>query len=162
MIELPVQYNGINLSQYNRQDRPEWYRNFVKDGNTLTVDLFPLTAIIDISDPTNFYNAPMYFYFGMTDKTTFLSNGTLIPLSPDTNFEMLTPCLWSSRFKEYEITPASNGETITTISTIGFDNENLIQIYAGADNFPYTSDDIIVYAPNFGERIYVNTQVEYI
>ena len=35
-------------------------------------------------------------------------------------------------------------------------NENIIQIYAGADNIPYTSDDIIVMEPKFWERIYVD------
>jgi hypothetical protein len=33
---------------------------------------------------------------------------------------------------------------------------NLIQIYAGQDNIPYTSDDIFVYAPNFWERLSVS------
>jgi len=37
-----------------------------------------------------------------------------------------------------------------------FDINNLIQIYAGADNIPYTSDDIFVYAPRFWERLSVN------
>ncbi|MFN7302291.1 MAG: hypothetical protein ACK5U7_12530, partial [Bacteroidota bacterium] len=51
------------------------------------------------------------------------------------------------------------GETATLFSTMVFDTENLIQLYAGADNTPYTADDIMVYAPNFWERIKVKLEM---
>jgi hypothetical protein len=41
-----------------------------------------------------------------------------------------------------------------------FDTHNLIQIYAGEDNIPYTSDDVFIYAPNFWERIQVSVKVQ--
>lgn len=47
------------------------------------------------------------------------------------------------------------GETRTIRGIMSFNTTDLIQIYAGADNIPYTSDDIFVYAPNFWERISV-------
>jgi hypothetical protein len=38
---------------------------------------------------------------------------------------------------------------------MSFNTTDLIHIYAGADNIPYTADDIFVYAPYFWERISV-------
>jgi len=37
--------------------------------------------------------------------------------------------------------------------------ENIIHVYAGADNIPYTSDDVIVFEPKFWERIYVDVDI---
>jgi hypothetical protein len=36
---------------------------------------------------------------------------------------------------------------------LSINTQDLIQVYAGADNVPYTRDDIFVYAPRFWERI---------
>jgi hypothetical protein len=47
------------------------------------------------------------------------------------------------------------GETVEMYSTISFDTENLIQVYAGFDNVPYTVDVIFVYATNYLEMISV-------
>jgi hypothetical protein len=44
-------------------------------------------------------------------------------------------------------------------SIISFDTENLIHVYAGMDNKPYTTDDIFVYAPNYWERLHVKLEV---
>jgi len=38
---------------------------------------------------------------------------------------------------------------------MNFNITELIQIYAGKDNIPYTFDDVFVYAPKFRERISV-------
>ena len=154
---LPVQYNGVNLSQFNSQyGGHQYFSDSVKKGNTLTVDMYPLTG--KINDTSQFYIRPMTFYFGMTNNTALYTTGPSIqfPSSLNENLSMQIPFVWSNKFNEWTLKSPKKGETITTNSTIGFDNSNLIQIYAGADNIPYTSDDIIVYAPNFWERIYVN------
>lgn len=52
--------------------------------------------------------------------------------------------------------PPLPGETKTYITAIGFINDDIIQIYAVADNIPYTSDDIIVFEPFFWEKIFVD------
>ncbi|MFH2141349.1 MAG: hypothetical protein ABIJ97_02920 [Bacteroidota bacterium] len=147
-IELPVQYNGVNLSQYPSDS--------TQNGNIIVVDMDPLVRIIN--DTLQFYKQIMTFYFGMTDSTTVYTTEPAIhaPSSLNQDFDMLIPFVWSNKFNEWTLKSPANNETETIISTIGFDNENLIQIYAGADNIPYTSDDIIVYAPNFWERIYIN------
>jgi hypothetical protein len=169
-IELPVQYNGVNLSQFNGQYSHYQYSNdLVKNGNILTVDMYPLTgrrldgvSQIKPSD-TSPFTGPITFYFGMIDKTTLYSTGPSLQYPSSLNQqngEMSVPFVWSNKFNEFTLKPPVYGETETIITTIGFDNENLIQIYAGADNIPYTSDDIIVYAPNFWERIYIKVTVD--
>lgn len=57
------------------------------------------------------------------------------------------------------IMPA-NGDTFTMYATLAFDTENLIQIYAGNDNFPYTGDDDFVYAPKFWDRIKIKLEMK--
>ncbi|MGE5457400.1 MAG: hypothetical protein ACM3RX_03515, partial [Methanococcaceae archaeon] len=44
-------------------------------------------------------------------------------------------------------------ETLTMSGIVSFNTTGLIQVYAGADNMPYTRDDVFVYAPKFWERI---------
>jgi len=53
-----------------------------------------------------------------------------MPSSLNQNFDMLIPFVWSNKFSEWTLKNPANKETITLTSTIGFDNENLIQIYA--------------------------------
>ncbi len=163
VINLPVQYNGVNLSQFNGQYGQGLYSSdSVKIGNILTVDMYPLIG--KISDTSQFYGHPLTFYFGMTDNTTLYYSGPSMQfptsLNETPNLDMPYPFVWSNKFTEWTLKSPANKETITITSTIGFDNENLIQIYAGADNVPYTSDDIIVYAPNFWDRIYINVTTE--
>ncbi|MEI6765806.1 MAG: hypothetical protein WCM76_09210 [Bacteroidota bacterium] len=156
VIELPVQYSSVNLSQFLGQ----YSGDSIQHGTTLNVDMYPLIG--KINDTLQFFKQPMTFYFGMIDATTLYSSGPSVPMpsSLNENQDMPVPFVWSNNFSEWTLKSPGNGETITITSTIGFDNENLIQIYAGADNIPYTSDDIIVYAPNFWERIYINVTTD--
>ena len=64
--------------------------------------------------------------------------------------------VWSNKYDPFILYSPLEGETKTIKTVISFDSENLIQVYAGKDNLPYTSDDIIVYAPNFWERISID------
>jgi len=65
----------------------------------------------------------------------------------------------SNHFTPVTVKMPLDGGTIEMYSTISFDTENLIQVYAGRDNFPYTVDDIFVYAPNYWERLNVKLEV---
>lgn len=138
VIELPAEYTNIQLSQF--------YPPFSqKVGNILTTELKPLyEPVNDLSQLSN----GIQIYFGMTDST-YITEGTILGNS-------WSRYIRSSHFKEWTMTPPQPEQTKTYISTIGFPNENIIQIYAGADNLPYTSDDIIVMEPKFWERIYVD------
>lgn len=59
----------------------------------------------------------------------------------------------SNKFSTFSFIPPSATETKTYTTTMSFDYNNLIQIYAGEDNIPYSQDDIFVYAPNYWERL---------
>lgn len=103
---------------------------------------------------------PYAYFFGNTDQTSVVNRELLdLPQSED------YPCggqhciVRSSHFTPFTVTMPDEGETIEMFSTISFDTQNLIQVYAGNDNTPYTADDWFVYAPNFWERITVNLEV---
>ena len=138
IIELPSQYTNVQLNQF--------YTGFSQRvGNVVSTQLKPLyESIGELSQLNN----GITIYFGMTDST-YITEGTILGNS-------WSRYIRSSHFKEWTITPPLPDQTKTYISTIGFPNENIIQIYAGQDNVPYTSDDIIVMEPKFWERIYVD------
>ncbi len=138
VIELPVEYTNIQLNQFY----PQFSQ---KEGNILTTELRPLYEPVD---ELSQLNNEIRIYFGMTDST-YVTEGTILGNS-------WSRYIRSSHFKEWTMTPPLPEQTKTYISTLGFPNENIIQIYAGADNIPYTSDDIIVMEPKFWERIYVD------
>jgi len=62
----------------------------------------------------------------------------------------------SNKFTPISIQKIPDGETRTISGTMTFNSTDLIQIYAGKDNVPYTSDDIFVYSPKFWERLSVS------
>lgn len=43
----------------------------------------------------------------------------------------------------------------TIISTLGFSNTNILQLYAGKYNIAFASDDIVVLEPHFWKIMYV-------
>jgi len=164
ILELPTQYETINLAQFNYSYGWHNYScDSVKNGNILSVDMYPF--IWKIYDSLDIFKYPLNFYFGMIDQTTLYTGGPEIPFPDEIRNEsfgygMPQPFIWSNKYTEWTLKRPENGETVTVTVTLGFDNENLIQIYAGSDNIPYTSDDVLVYAPNFWDRIYVNAITE--
>lgn len=136
VIELPEEYTNVNLNQFSSSQ---------KVGNRLTTGMQPLNAVVN--EISGFGNG-ISIYFEMTDST-YVAEGTILGNSWGRYIR-------SSLFEEWTMTPPLPDETKTYVSTIGFPNEDIIQIYAGADNIPYNSDDIIVLEPKFWERIYVN------
>ncbi|MFN8135513.1 MAG: hypothetical protein U0Z17_09910 [Bacteroidales bacterium] len=85
--------------------------------------------------------------------------GKTVPASEQWPFSgsTINPIIRSNKYVAKTVTMPTNGETIEMVSTISFDTENLIQIYTGQDNIPYTSDDIFLYAPNYWERLRLNS-----
>jgi len=64
----------------------------------------------------------------------------------------------SNKYTPVTINRIPEGEIRTIRGIMSFNTTDLIHIYAGADNIPYTSDDIFVYSPNFWERISVTLE----
>jgi len=59
----------------------------------------------------------------------------------------------------YVPSESSNKNTLIN-ATISFDYNNLIQIYAGPDNIPYTKDDVFVYEPDYCDRLMANVLIQ--
>jgi len=137
VFELPAAYSQISLNQFGGSQRVN---------NTVTTDAVPFFQAVDALK-----TLPKAFtiFFRKTENTYieyqnyYGGHGTL-------------PHIRSSYFTDWTMTPPAPDQTKTVVTTIGFYNENIIQVYAGADNTPYTSDDVFVYEPNFWERIYVD------
>jgi hypothetical protein len=107
------------------------------------------------------YLQPYGIFFGNTDST-FIVNKECLDLPPSENY----PCggshclIRSDKYSPVTVTMPDEGETIEMYSTISFNTDNLIQVYAGMDNVPYTSDDVFVYAPKYWERINLKLEIK--
>jgi hypothetical protein len=107
--------------------------------------------------PTANISNNIYFIFGNTDSTFIVNkNGEKVELS--SNCPIATPgnslVVRSNKYTNMNFTSPSIDENKVMSGIVSFDTNNLIQVYAGSDNIPYTKDDIFVYAPKFWERIY--------
>ncbi|MDP4277912.1 MAG: hypothetical protein Q8914_09815 [Bacteroidota bacterium] len=101
----------------------------------------------------NFPEMPHTTILGNTDSTfIFSSDGTA---SKDDPLGTGGDLIRSLSFNAITLHAIPEGETKTIVGMMTFDTSNLIQIYAGKDNVPYTSDDIFVYAPRYWERLSV-------
>lgn len=103
---------------------------------------------------------PDTYLFGNTDSTfIFNRQGLSLPNSKDKFFGGPDWCvIRSNKFSPSTITMPDAGETMEMYSTIVYDTENIIQVYAGNDNIPYTRDDIFTYGPRYWERIKVKLE----
>lgn len=138
VIELPSEYTNVELSQFNGMSSQ-------RVGNILTTGILPLNQVVA---ELSILGDVIEFYFGMT-------NNTFIDYRYWFENNVQTYAIRSSYYNEWTMTPPQADQTKTYTSTIGFINNNIIQIYAGDDNIPFTSDDIIVLEPRFWEKIYV-------
>jgi hypothetical protein len=97
------------------------------------------------------------YVFGNTD-TTFIFKKEDDQRTIDDPMGQAGYIVRSNNYTPVSISAIAEGETKTIHGTMSFNTTDLIQIYAGQDNTPYTSDDIFVYAPNFWERISVRLE----
>jgi hypothetical protein len=103
------------------------------------------------------------FFFGNTDSTFVVNpNGEMIPTgvdNPMTTSPLNSLIIRSAQYTNMIYNAPLPGETVVMNGVLSFDTEGLIQVYAGVDNIAYTSDDILVYAPKFWERISSSLEV---
>lgn len=173
-FELPQQYYNF-IVEDGIDDRPHFlnYLNFasknidypsandgiggIKEGCLVKGSNNPLTA--PIFDPDwkgfdgNFPQIPHITVFGNTDSTFIFSSTGVSKDDPMGSGEVI---IRSNKFNPITLQAIPEGETKTFSGIMSFDTKDLIQIYAGEDNIPYTSDDIFVYAPRYWERISVS------
>jgi hypothetical protein len=96
-----------------------------------------------------------FYVFGNTDSTWVFYAPQPTTFSNDNPMAQSGYVIRSNRYVPTTVTVIPEGETRTIRATMRFNTTELIHIYAGADNIPYTSDDKFVYAPRFWERIAV-------
>ena len=143
-VQLPAEYKNVQLSMFTSTS---------VNNNVLKVrHIEMLNKILPNAKTIHAFN----FVFGNTDSTFVVNpNGETVqtsgnnPISDATNDLIIR----SNKYTNMIYNAPSSGETIVMNGVLSFDSKDLIQVYAGADNIPYTSDDIFVYAPKFWERI---------
>jgi hypothetical protein len=154
-IQLPAQYEGIQLEMFE-----QYMGSFTTvDNNVLKTQQQPIIRKI-FPNSLNTNNGP-YFYFGNTDSTFVVNpNGERVLLSEnnpaideDANGGTGTLIIRSNQYTNAIYHAPDADETLTMSGIVSFNTTDLIQVYAGADNVPYTRDDVFVYAPKFWERI---------
>jgi hypothetical protein len=165
-MDLPVEYENVRLAQFD-----EYYNEWIASGypgtryNCDTMKFGTLLKSRHAPFTSRLFDGEVinYFVFGNTDST-FIFNKQKTPLGPSKDFPFgggsRSMVIRSNKFNSPKVVMPSEGETITMHSTVIFDTENLIQAYAGIDNIPYTSDDILIYAPRFWERINVKLEIK--
>ena len=161
-FDLPLQYENVAYLQYltfgsDIINLANDIMGGVRNGRHIRGSHQPFMAAIfnpAWSGGGNFPPIPSNYVFGSTDSTyIFNSTGQF---SIDNPLSQTGYIIRSNAYKALTLQPVPEGETKIVTGTMTFDINNLIQIYAGADNIPYTPDDIFVYAPRFWERLSVN------
>ena len=103
---------------------------------------------------------PWGYFFGNTESTyVFNRECAELPASEDSPNGGRDCMIRSHQFTSLTVTMPEEDETIRMYSTVSFNTDNLIQVYAGRDNTPYTQDDVFTYAPNYWERLKVKLEV---
>ena len=145
IVQLPAEYNNIKLDMFP----PDSLVN-----NVLKISQVEMIKKIFPNANTVWgFN----FFFGNTDSTFVMNpNGEMIPTSVDNPISspLNSLIIRSNKYTNMIYNTPLAGETVVMNGVLSFDTNGLIQVYAGADNIPYTSDDIFVYAPKFWERVY--------
>lgn len=161
-VALPAQYDTVTIAMFNRSygnGNFDYRSDSVKVNNILKVDYYPFISYV--FNDENYW--PQSYVFGNCDSTfLFNTERNNVPNSANWPFGGYTheSIIRSNNYNMATVNTPTEGETVNMTSTVGFDTQNLIQIYAGADNIPYNSDDVFVYAPNYWERIQANLVVE--
>jgi len=157
---LPPQYDTLNIDMFNGQyNNDNITSDLVKVNNILKIKHFALISkIFNLT-----HGWPSAYIFGNCDSTfVFNTEGNNVPNSVNWPFggNTMLQIIRSNKYNMVTINTPGEGETVQMTATICFNTKNLIQIYAGQDNVPYTSDDVFIYAPNFWERIIANLIIE--
>ncbi len=142
-VQLPTQYNSINLDQFDVANATISDHILKTKNDLLTQDIYTFEGYNHI--------APQTIIFGNTDSTYASITEGNNPIWGE-----LGPILRSNKYSTLTFYRPESSETFHLTANLSFDSKNLIQIYAGQDNIPYTPDDVFVYAPIFWNRFSVN------
>lgn len=141
-VELPSQYDSIVLTQFALPDVEITGRTLKVKDNRLVNGIYSQYGINDIIHLIAFGNTDSSYVSSTEGNNTIWGNqgGNV---------------LRSNKYSELVFHKPAEGATFTINTILSFNYNNLIQVYAGADNIPYTSDDVMVYRPKFWDRLHV-------
>lgn len=162
-VTLPSEYQNVTINQFNEEypvgyfgiGEEQFYCDSVKFGNTLKIKYQPFITRLHP------YQAgyPRDIVFGNTDST-FIFNKEGNTIYPSVNNPFGAPeqgvkhcIIRSNQYSVSTVTIPENDQSLTVRVIMIFDTRKIIQVYAGQDNIPFTSDDIFLYAPKYWERI---------
>lgn len=149
-VQLPPAYNGVSIDMFSLPLDPN---PAVIQGNVLKAKNYQMMRQVL---PNAIINNYIMYIFGNCDSTYVVNaNGETIPTNTDNPVgqDQNNLIIRSNLYENMIFNSPQNGETRLMNGTLSFYTTNLIQVYAGADNIPYNSDDIFVYAPRFWERL---------
>ena len=159
-FEIPVQYLNL-INSGNFLNGATFHHDAVN--NKITVNAMRNFSYGAIHGNANAMPTGYVFAFGETDTSyIYMNKGVVLP--EDKRFPFWDDdqvVIRSSKFSTQKIVMPGEGETYTMYATLSFNTNNLIQIYAGNDNIPYTVDDVFVYAPLFWDRVNIKLEMKY-
>lgn len=160
-FEIPIQYldlytSGILSSIFNDGSTI----NYDANQNKITIRTRKSFSYGAIHGNANAMPTGFSMVFGNTDSTyIYRYNGNL---TEDKRFpfweDSRNVIIRSNKFQTLKVVMPDAGQTFTMYSTISFNTDDLIHIYSGNDNTPFTYDDVFVYAPRFWDRMQVNLE----
>ena len=167
-FEIPAEYDNTSYFQYltfgGDIDLKNPFVGGERNGRLLKISNQSLMAPIFDSTWTgfngNYPELPQNYVFGSSDSTYIYYEKGFHKQSINNPIGQGGYIIRSNAYKPLSIGDMTGGQTKNITGIISFNTTNLIQIYAGKDNIPYTSDDIFVYAPRFWERLSVNLTSE--
>ncbi len=156
-VELPSQYDGITIDMFQTVGQD----SAIIDGNVLKVRHKQMVKKIFPNANMNQY---IQYIFGNCDSTYVVNpNGEGIPLSsnsPLMNVVETNLTIRSNLYDKMIFNTPQGTENVVMSGALSMNTTNLIQVYAGTDNIPYTSDDVFVYAPRYWERLTARLDTE--
>lgn len=155
-VEIPVEYVGLGIDMF----QPQGSDSAIIDGNVMKVNHRQMIKKIFPNASINNY---MLYIFGNTDSTFVVNpNGETIPTGNDNPVcePQNTLIVRSNLYERMTFYSPQGAEDVVMNGALSMNTANLIQVYAGVDNIPYTSDDVFVYAPNYWERLTARLDTE--
>lgn len=141
-VELPMQYDNVDLF---------WGMDSLNSNCYVSNHVLKTRS----NNLTQGYNipgigTPNIIIFGNTDSTYMSATGGNNPIWGNQGAAFM-----SNKYSTLIFYKPQSAEDFHITTELSFDSKNLIQIYAGSDNIPYTMDDVFVYAPKFWDRFSV-------
>lgn len=163
-FEIPIQY--LNTINNLNQNDGMWGSEYVYDpiSNKITVNSTKHFSYGAIHGNGNAMPTGYMVIFGETDSSyVYMYEGVNLTESERFPFwdSQNRVIIRSKNFQTQNIIMPDADETFTMYATLSYDINGMIQIYAGNDNIPYTSDDVLVYPPNFWDRINIRLEMRY-